>query len=186
MTKTFEKADNETKRLLVEMMRRFHPEITDAGVTIDVLFANNFDEDANENLPALKLHGYGAAAIIKIVPLQQRALGHGDALLTIDGYSWGRFNAPERLALLDHELEHIELVLGDGGEVKLDDMKRPRIRLKLHDWNLQGFDAIAKRHGEDALEVQAVRACRDKSGQMRWDFTLIDAILERTEKASAQ
>ena len=37
------------------------------------------------------------------------------------------------------------------------------------DWQLGGFSAIARRHGEHALEVREVRKCRE-GGQYFWDF----------------
>lgn len=173
MSKTYEKAPEEVTAALGEMMRRHHPELAREGVTIDVLMVSDIDEESGENVPTLKVGGYHAAATIKVVPLPQRALGHGDALLTIDAYTWDGLGAAERRALLDHELQHVELQCDDGGAVKRDDMKRPKLRLRLHDWNLQGFDIIAQRHGARALEVQAIRACQDRrTGQMRWEFDL--------------
>ena len=60
-------------------------------------------------------------------------------------------------AVLDHELSHLELVTDGYGNVKHDDLERPRLRIALHDWQFGWFDAVARRHGSDATEVQQAK-----------------------------
>jgi hypothetical protein len=64
----------------------------------------------------------------------------------------------ERLALLDHELTHVEVVY----EV------RPRkLRTRHHDRTYGWFDEVAQKHGEASQEVQqARRFAADEAGQL--------------------
>lgn len=47
----------------------------------------------------------------------------------------------------------------------LDDQYRPKCRMRLHDWQLGGFEEIAERHGSAALEVQGMKIAFNKHGQ---------------------
>jgi hypothetical protein len=172
MAKTFEKAPSEVVKLVRDVMLMHHEPLAEAGVTFDVLMASDIDEDG-ENHQALKHHGYPAAAVIKIVSLADRALDNADVRLTIDAATWDSANSAQRRALIDHELMHLVVVLNDMKKPKLDDQNRPKLKMRLHDWQLGGFKDIAKRHGANAFEVQAVRACRDEAGQFFWDFDAV-------------
>lgn len=167
--KTYEKADRATRSLVDEVMALHHPKLADASVTVDVLMVSDIDEESGEVHQALKAHGYPAAATIAIVPLNRRALGQADALMTIDVASWQSLSGAEQQALIDHELTHLTLVLGEDGAPKRDDLKRPKLKMRLHDWQLGGFVDVAMRHGESALEVKAARSCNNK-GQYYWDW----------------
>lgn len=183
MSKTYTKASDEVMALVYEARDRngWHRVLSSLGVTFDVLMVEDVD-DEGESHPALKHHGYPAAAIIKINSLEQRTLGQADALLTIDACSWSELDEEGRLALLDHELEHLQVLAEKPvgimytnefgalqGIVRRDECGRPRLKMKLHDWQLGGFRAVAQRHKEKALEIVAVRACMVK-GQYYWDF----------------
>jgi hypothetical protein len=190
MATTYEKAPKEVTDLLQGVMDKFHPVLASCEVTVDVLMARGVDkEGVGLPDPVLKLHGYMAAAIVKIVPLKQRVLGQGDALITIDAATWSELSEEKQRAVLDHELEHIQVVANNGegkpaglvecdvetgeviGEPLGDDIGRPKLKLKLHDWHLEGFKNIAERYGGSALEVQCAReAVVDTTGQYVWDW----------------
>lgn len=140
-----------------------------AEVMIDVLTVCEYDEESGEELPCLKLHGYPCAATIKVMSHEGRAQGSGDALLTIDAIAWHGLSTPERIALLDHELTHIQIVEKDGA-IARDDLRRPKLKLRLHDVEIGGFREVMARHQEAALEVVAIRRCQE-NGQYWWDFS---------------
>ena len=185
------KAARDVVMLLVDVLHEHHPVLAACEVRVDALMADaRTEKDAEKR--ALKHGGYPAAATIAIVPLKRRALGQGDALLTIDAAVWDGLAPDEQRALIDHELTHLEVardgaasadgsrVVGvdpDTGEMlgapKADDLGRPVLRLRLHDWQFGGFTEIARRYRTSALEVQAVRACRDGRGQYFWDFDAV-------------
>jgi hypothetical protein len=169
MSKRYERqAESSTiVELLCVVRAKWHPHLAD--VAIDVLTVCEYDEESGEELPCLKHHGYPAAATIKVMSHERRAQGAGDALLTIDAIAWHALAYLARVALLDHELTHVELVKKDGA-VALDDLRRPKLKLRLHDIKIEGFESVMARHREHALETMAVRRCRHDSGQYFWDF----------------
>ncbi len=148
--------------LLIDVRKKYHPALAD--VTVATLFVAKVDKDG-ESSQALRHQGFPASATIKIMGLKYRALGVADAVLVIDEHTWEKLSKRERVALLDHELEHVTIVPD-----KRDDLGRPCLQLRFHDWRLEGFRSVVQRHGRHALEAQAVEACRDENGQYLWDW----------------
>lgn len=181
MSRRYEKQGTESLivQTLCEVRDLWHPHLAD--VTIDVLTVVEYDEETGAELPCLKLHGYPAAATIKVMSHERRAQGAADTLLTIDGMAWHELAPRERAALLDHELTHLVMVEKDGA-IQRDDLRRPKLKIRLHDIEIGGFREVMARHREHALETMAVRKCRGDDGQYFWDFDL--AILDDILKAA--
>lgn len=158
MPVTYTKAPESVGDLLSDVLVRYHGELVEHEVTVGVLVAHS----GEDRKPPVKLHGYPCAATIRVTPYKQRVQGIEDALITLNGALWAAFTEAERAALLDHELEHLELVRDREGQVKADDQGRPKLKLRLHDWQLGGFESIAKRHGPAAPEVTAYRAAHER------------------------
>lgn len=145
-----------------------HRMIIDAGVKIDFLFAygkRNEDDELVGN--ALTLHGCRALGICRKTSLKDRAMGRGDAEISLDHDWWQDAPEDQRRALLDHELHHIEVKLDEGGVCK-DDLQRPVIRLRKHDVEVGWFREIAARHGSASQERIQAKATADQSGQYFW------------------
>lgn len=189
MPTTYAKAGVDVMSVLEEAVTSWHRELALCDVRVDVLMASRTSKDGTLLPGAVKDRGYAAAASVKVVPLKQRALEQGDALVTICAYAWKLMTEPERLALLDHELEHVRVLAeGDGGfvhvgkdgqlngAIALDALGRPRLRLVLHDWQLGGFRSVAQRHGKAAPEIIALEACRDEDGQYYWDWDVLKCL----------
>lgn len=169
---------------------KWHPVLKQCGVTVAVLLAADIDDETGEISRCLKKDGYPVAAMISITPAKQRALEVADALMVIDEAAWNDLSQDEQIALLDHELTHLQVKAADKGLVgltdkgkidrsqKLDDHRRPVLKLRKHDWQLGGFREVARRHREKAPEVVAVRVHQDELGQYAWDFDLIGAAKE--------
>lgn len=140
-----------------EMLRKFHTELADVGVTICYLYAYAPKNDATGEPrgPALKFAGWPAAAIVKVNSLKDRVEGKADATIILDGDNWKDRPTDEQKAIIDHEQEHLELKLDEDGHIQTDDCGRPKLKLRPHDWQLGGFDAIVKRHSQAALEAQS-------------------------------
>lgn len=166
MGTTYERAKWDVMELMTDVKERWHGDLVKAEVEITVLMASN------EDGAAVKLHGYPCYATIKINSLKDRVEGKGDATITIDAREWKDLPDAERTALIDHELEHLELVMEKGSQTvwKVDDHGRPKLKMKLHDWQLGGFESIAARHREHALEVQHFREVADAQQQLLFDF----------------
>lgn len=159
MGKTFSECDTTEYDRMNDAKRRWHSALDSAGVTIHLRYVTNHDKD-DEPIPALKHHGYPAVAVIKINSLEARQQGLADCTITIDEYSWQAKSDAEKLAILDHELAHLELKFdtseqGTGALIR-DDLGRPKMKIRLHDFEFGGFHHIAERHGPQAAEQQAI------------------------------
>jgi len=174
MGKFYEKGRGEVVDLVDDIMKSHHSALYAHDVTVAVLFLGEYDKDG-VLIPTLKHGGYQAAATIKATSTKDRCLGIADALLTIDLAIWKELSHIKKRALIDHEITHLELIPEAKGSkaMKIDDQGRPKLSMKLHDWQLGGFTSIARRYRDDALEVEAVRASRDENGQYFWDWSAI-------------
>lgn len=160
MATTYQLADDEVTDLLGEVINEHHKALAEAGVKVAVVMALNPDG------PGIKHGGYPALAKIKVVSLRDRVTKSRDAELLIDEREWNELRHEHRLALLDHELSHLTLVMLPPDQLRsarandpeapawaLDDLGRPRLKTVLGDWNPgDGFSAVCERHGEYAIE----------------------------------
>jgi hypothetical protein len=152
----YEDASEETLALLAATVQSFCPELDRAGVTWRVLIARN---DAG---PALKNHGYAAAAVVKINSYEARVSGLPDVTLKISEEEWGGLGREGRIALLHHEAHHLVLVMERDANgmptdrPKRDDLGRPKLKMRLHDVQIGIFTEVAQQHGPASLDHQHV------------------------------
>lgn len=154
MAKTYSEAPDDCREIVNQVAQKTYPELLKFGVKIDLLSVATDGEE-----PALKLHGYPCAAVIRVVGLKERAKGHGDVEITIDEEVWHTSDTAQQRALIDHELRHIALKMDPKNEkqVKLDSAGRPKIGMHKHDLQVGWFRDIAERHGDASFEVQQAR-----------------------------
>lgn len=166
--KTYSNASLDLTATIARMSSEYHDDLVQA--TIAALFV--FDDE--DSLPCLKHQGYPAAAVVRITPIRDRALGVADAIIVVDRATWQTLSAPQKDALIDHELEHLELVLDDDtGKPKYDALERPKLRMRRHDHQIGFFTDVVGRHGEDAMEVVAVRNLMEAASQLPLKFGLM-------------
>lgn len=172
MPKIFEEADQDVRDVLNTAIDRWHKPLRDAGVTFNLLTVRNVNKDGESLGGALKHHGYAALAVVKINSHENRAKGLADATILIDAERWQEQSDHERLALLDHECAHLEVsykdTAGGGTQVKLDDLGRPKLKIRLHDYHIGGFSEVGDRHKGVALEVQALAAAGTLGVRQGW------------------
>jgi hypothetical protein len=164
MTTTCRPADDETTDLLQEVMGADHPRLAEVGVTVLLQFAEA------EGGPALKLHGYPAYAIVRVVPLKDRAAGLPDCRIAIDQSAWEEHDEGWRKALLSHELEHVAVQEDEHGNVKEDALGRPKLKLKPHDFQLGGFIRTVEKYGKEAVESQQYRDLHNMMTQLKFPW----------------
>lgn len=138
----------EVHDLINSTLEKHHPELVDAGVTIDAIFAFN---DKGEH--PVKFGGYPALAVIKITSLKNRVKGQCDAEITIDRDAYQSMNNDQRTALIDHELYHLLIARDKEDNIKYDDADRPKLKIRKHDYQMGWFREIARRHGYNSPEV---------------------------------
>ena len=169
---SFERAPKAIEALAQHTLQKYHPECDTEGVTLDVLIARAQDKDECD-CHALKKSGYPISAKTQITSLADRARGIADAKLVIDAYDWDRLSDTQKAALLDHELEHLEVARtkpteknGFDNSVKRDDLNRPKLKMRPHTWEIAGFASVAERHGQNSHEAMQFSAFRDAYGQL--------------------
>jgi hypothetical protein len=166
------KADEEIQKKLTLAMDQWHHDLAKANVRIGIIMAANPKDG-----PAVSHGGYPALATIKIVPLKDRITKGYDAEMLIDATFWKTTTDETRMALLDHELSHLELKKPKerkpekkkhhdeepvdpedddtiaGQSFLVDDIGRPILKTKKGDWNVgDGFAEVVRRHGVHAIE----------------------------------
>lgn len=169
----YSEADSELKNCRDRMMEKYHGPLRDAGVTTDLVFAEPRSDGEGVIAPeacALKLHGYPVQAMVKINSYKLRFKGHADAEILVDKQRWQELKDEEKDALIDHELEHLELKTDRDGLLVRDDLDRPKLRMRLHDWEHGWFDSIARRHGPQSQEVQQFEKFKAAHRQTWIDF----------------
>lgn len=166
MPVTYQTASNETMSSVLAVARSEYPEIAQ-HVTINVMMAfPPVDKEGEKTGHALKHNGWPAAAVVKINSLKDRAEGKHDVTIFISDDEWQELNARRREALIAHELHHITIVVDEENGIVKDDLGRPKLKLRKHDWQLSGFKEIAERYGNDALEVTTFREVAHEYRQM--------------------
>jgi hypothetical protein len=159
--KTYDQAPPEVHERVEALIKRFHPDLENVGLRVDILMASTDADDAH----AVTLGGYPCLAVVKILGPKERAMDRGDAEIVVDRNEYEAMTAEQRDALLDHELYHLEITRDKYGKPKLDDHQRPKLKMRKHDRQFGWFDEIARRHRTNAIEVRQAQAFADEAGQ---------------------
>lgn len=153
---------------VMECMILYHRDLANAGVTVALLLASGPRDDSGELTgPAIKHSGYPAKAVIKITNLKERAAGLEDVILILDGDHCDEWSEQETAAIYDHELSHPVLVVKDGAIVR-DDLGRPKLRMRKHDFQVGWFFDVAERHKEYSTEAQQLKEVGTLAVRQGW------------------
>lgn len=162
----FKKADETVTDLAKRLIKEHecYQPFTENKLRIDFLFAfPEYDEASGEpKSDAIRHGGRKALGLCRKVSLKDRVKGQGDAEICLDGDWWEDASEKDRAALLDHELYHI--VITD----KRDDLGRPILKLRKHDFEVGWFSTIAQRHGIHSQEQIQAKKVMDTYGQYFW------------------
>lgn len=140
------------------------------GVTVAALFV--YDDEADNDTTVLKHQGYPAAAVVRLTPTRDRALGVSDAVIVVDRSCWQLLSVEQKDALIDHELTHLTRVIDEeSGSPVCDAVDRPKLRMRMHDRQLGWFDEIAQRHGEASPELSQAKQLIAQTQQLYFDFS---------------
>ncbi len=166
MPVSLSQAPAEIHALAGDILERYHDDLQCNGERVRLCILTAVNDDAS-NEPPVKLHGYPRVGVISVIPYKQRVDKRADAEIVLDEREWGVMPEQRQRALLDHLITHLEFVKDSTtGAVKTDDLGRPKLRLCLCDWHLQGFRSIAQRYGADAFEVTAARQFQERYGDV--------------------
>lgn len=162
---TYDKCDPSVKKLVTEIIAEFdsYEKLRTVDVKIDLLFAYaDLDENDQPTNNAITHQGVKALGLCRIVNLKDRTKGLGDAEILLDGDWWKGASDEEQKALLDHELHHL------GFTGKMDNLGRPKLKLRKHDYQIGWFTIIAQRHGIHSQERKQAAGMMEMAGQYFW------------------
>lgn len=176
----YEPASAEVRSVVLRAMDLHHPDLAEAKVELRIVMAYAaVGDDGEVRGPAMSTKGFRILAKIKRNTAAQRAAGHGDVTLTIDGDNWRDWSddgrEDEMIALIDHEFCHVTVArypdVGERrGPIKLETDGRPKLGTRHHDYELTGFHEVAERHGAASVEVREARRWHDAGGNLLFHF----------------
>lgn len=155
MSAVYSKAPADVAERALPLIEKNHFELFNHDLKIDYIFANaTVKDDGTPTGPAVSHGGYPALAVARNLSMKDRVMGRGDCEIVIDADRWPLLSDAEKDALLDHEIEHFQIAMDKYGNPKLDDIHRPKLKIRKHDHQFGWFDNIARRHGLASLEVR--------------------------------
>jgi hypothetical protein len=178
MATAYQTADEKVRKVVDQAVDQWHQPLRKVKLLLGVLVAQNLDG------PGVRHNGYPALASIRVVPLKDRVTKGYDAELLIDEREWNTMKVEHRHALCDHMLAHLVIVKEKkSGEVKYDDLGRPKLRTRKGDWTGgEGFAEVVERHGNFAVEfLQAQRAFNKAKDAAARKPSLLNGIEPATE-----
>lgn len=178
--KTYSAASADLTMCIASAQVEYHPDLD--GVRVASLFV--FDDESGD--PVLTHQGYAAQAVCRLTPTRDRALGVADAVIVVDRANWLTLSQPQKEALIDHELTHLERVVDDEtGKPKFDAVNRPKLAIRKHDRQLGWFDEVARRHGEASPEMRQAKQLITSTGQLYFDFASSPARADQLHEEAA-
>lgn len=154
-------------QLLEETKTLFHRELCEIVATLSLVRVEVCDKDGEvSDEPALKCQGAPAIAVVKINSLKDRVEGKADASIFFDGPRVDGMSDSEKKAVFDHELYHLVAKRDKDGMPERDDLNRPKLKMRPHDFQVGWFHAVAERHGQNAAESQQLKALVE--GEHKW------------------
>lgn len=142
---------------VARLTRSHHYPVYESGATVEVVFAQGVPPAPG--LPQGKPLWFGrnpVEAVTRVSSAPDRATGASDVVITVDAAAWRRLTGPERLAILDQQLERVDALLTREGEVLQDGAGRPSLRLRPFSIFVAGYWENLERHGTASPEYRAL------------------------------
>ncbi len=164
---TYEKADEKVIEMINRVADMYHQNLKGNEVKFLAIMAYApLDEEGNRKRPAITKSGNACSAFIRVLPLKERLVKEADAEITIDGDVWEEYPEATRIAVIDHELSHLNVKLDKNGDLKRDALRRPMLKTIRDDIVYWGNSKIAERHGANSIEVLAAKQLKDRYGDV--------------------
>ena len=165
MSTNYDQAPKEIAAAVEKVMKQHHRDLVSTGVTLDLLVAFKDTKDGQPQ-PAMRTRGHDVLAKTSITSLIDRAAGRPDAKIIIDRvFGWDRLGEGPREALLHRELQKLELQFDKDGELKRDDHRRPKLKIRPFDWEHSGFESELELYGEASIASKQLTHFMDSHGQ---------------------
>lgn len=132
----------EAYRLMDQLIGKHHGHLVDVKIALAWRFGWSQDADGRLRLGAVK----------KGTDLD-RAMHQFDFVILLNHEAWnkGGLNQEQKIALVDHELCHCQVVNDTTGEPRTDEKDRTVYRTRKHD--IEEFQEVVERHGSYTHEL---------------------------------
>ena len=166
MPTTYEMAEELTMELLDRAVDLYHSELKRYEVRIGVIMAFGEEDKDGELKRPIMNQGQPCAAKVKVVSVKDKLTKNIDVEILLDGFYWQELDDERKIAIFDHELEHLQLKVNSDGEVEKDNAGKPKIKISHDDIIFWGFSAIAERHGVNSQEYLCFQQLKLKYGNL--------------------
>ena len=165
---TYSKAPQNVVDLANAILCEFatHKPLLDAKVKVDLVFAHaDLDKNGEARNYAISVRGVRALGQARKLKLKDRVMGRGDGEVLLDADWWAQADLDQQRAVIDHELHHLEVQIDERGVIR-DDIGRPLLALRRHDFQFGWFSVVAARHGKASMEQIQARQIFEEAGQL--------------------
>lgn len=150
---SFEQANTTELEMLAKAIGIYNKPINDYQVVVGFIKCFAVDPDNEDDYqPSLKKNGIPVIALTKPVSTKDRIIKKYDVEIVVDGNRWNELNDDLRLAVLDHEVSSIIVMLDKEGNVSRDTSERPKVKIKKDNLMFSGSSDTLARHGENSQE----------------------------------
>ena len=161
---TYEKGDDKDYAILTKTIDMYQNRLKDVKIGLIKTFAPR-DDNGDIKKNAIVRRGATVYAYINLVHPKNKLFKPYSAEITIDGDKWMEFTDEKKMALLDHELTHVDFKLDKKtGDVKKDEDGNPILRLIYDEIQFTAFSSVARKHGPNSVEYQTLQTLKDKFG----------------------
>jgi hypothetical protein len=164
-------ANDAALALLGKAMSQWHAKLFEEEVKVALVMVDlPRDDQGIPTGPALSRNGLAITAQSRLLNERDRLVSGRDLIIEVDALHWGDIDDPQRLAILDHELTHVQIRKKKEAFVRRADGS-VRLGLIPDDYAMTGFVICAKRHGRNSAEVRGLAALR-AGAQLLFDFAM--------------
>lgn len=158
MPRDYAKPDSSVLAVLQHVLTNYRPDLVEYEVRFGFYMVTSSSGDSeDEPPPAIVVNRCPAKAKVRLTTQEERTYVPYDVMIYIDADEWEVMYDTQRIALIHHEVSHVQQVRDKDGFPKTTDDGRPKLKLRPDDWCLTGFFDTANAFGQDALEVVSIQ-----------------------------
>jgi hypothetical protein len=163
---SYELANQMDEQLLNDLLNdeRYEP-LKSYDIHIQLFYkSGKFDKNGELKTPAIQKNGKAIYAQTKIVSAFNRITDDTDVKIILNKDLWDELSKEERIAILDNELNYIQIKEDKEGEPIYisEDSNKVQLKLRKPDFFCEGFLEIMNIHGKHYIPWQEAKSIADK------------------------
>ncbi len=163
---SYELANASDEKLLEDLINdeRYEP-LKSYEINVQLFYKyGKRDKEGELKTPALQKNGKAIYAQTKIVSAFNRITDDTDVKIILNKDLWDELSKEERIAILDNELNYIQIKEDKEGEPIYisEDSNKVQLKLRKPDFFCEGFLEIMNIHGKQYIPWQEAKSIADK------------------------